>query len=104
MTSEEFSELYKQSVFKLAKYSAYYPEFLNKQLTPANILYDIEKKYFRMSYQNKLPALAKVRNKSIAEGAGLTLVVRSINYVDSRSTYFIELSDGWSSIYAVAID
>jgi hypothetical protein len=96
--------LYGQSVFKLAKYTAYYPELLNKQLTPANILHDIEKKYFRMGYKNKLSALMKIRNGTIAEGAALNLVVKSISYVESRSTYFIELSDGWLSIYAVAID
>lgn len=104
LTEEQFQPLYEITLFKLSRYQKYYPELVNKRLTPSNIIYEVERKHFAMVFQNKVPALLRVKNGTVDEGVCLNLLVMGLTYVDDRGIYFVQLTDGWFTLFAVVVD
>ena len=93
LTEEQFQPLYESALFKHSRYQRYYPELLNKRLTASNVIYDVERKHFAMVFQQKVPALLRIKNGTVEEGVCLSLMVMGVSYVEERGTYFLQLTD-----------
>lgn len=56
-----------------------------------------------MAYSKKVPALLRVKNGLVKEGVCLCLMIMAISYLEERGIYFLKLTDGWFSTFAVVV-
>ncbi|CAH1391282.1 unnamed protein product [Nezara viridula] len=94
---------YKWIVWKLASYERAFPTNLsNRYLTPENVLHQLKYRYDREIDLAQRPALKKILEcdePSLRRLIACVADIRNVDSSDGESTYEIELTDGWYSVW-----
>lgn len=96
---QRFTQWYRQVTFKLYKYSRYYPHLENKKLNAVNVLFQLEYKFVSLQTKVREPFGLSLKTGSVCDGTTVNLIVMSIQLIQQRSFYLVQLSDGWYSLY-----
>lgn len=81
------------------KYTTHWPEIINKNIHPTNILKEIHKKIIQLQREPSSSYLQLVMSADKI-GKKVNVIVRD-KYVNNKmQIIFIKLSDGWSSVWA----